>query len=231
LRHLAAPALLGLALAGSAAVWAQSPPEKRALITQRIDETELVTLPGNIHPAIGAATDRGILAADTMLNHMVLQLNRAPEVQQAAENLAMQLRDPNSPQFHHWLTLDEIGERFGPADEDVHTVSRWLASHGFIVNFVHPASGVVDFSGTAGAVRDAFHTQMHHLLSNGRAHIANMSDPQIPAALAPAIRGIVYLHDFKPRPVLRQRPHPYAQRRARVLFTFNRESMPPPQAP
>ena len=217
-----------MALALSATVWAQSTPEKRALITQRIDEAELVALPGNVHRAVRAATDRGAVAADTMLNHMYLQLNRAPEVLQAAEELAMRLRDPNSPQFHHWLTLDEIGERFGPADEDVHTVSRWLASHGLIVNFIYPANGLVDFSGSAGAVRDAFHTEMHSLLSNGRTHVANVSDPLIPAALAPAIRGIVYLHDFRPRPVMRHRPRPYAQRRARLIFTFNRGSMPEP---
>jgi subtilase family serine protease len=32
-------------------------------------------------------------------------------------------------------------------------------------------------------------------------HIANMSDPEIPAALAPAVVGVVSLHDFTPRPM------------------------------
>jgi subtilase family serine protease len=34
-------------------------------------------------------------------------------------------------------------------------------------------------------------------------HIANMSDPQIPAALAPAVVGIVSLNDFRPHPMHR----------------------------
>jgi subtilase family serine protease len=60
----------------------------------------------------------------------------------------------------------------------------------------------IDFSGNAGQVRAAFHTEIHNLEVRGTTHIANMSDPQVPAAIAPAIAGIVSLHDFIPRPKL-----------------------------
>jgi subtilase family serine protease len=39
---------------------------------------------------------------------------------------------------------------------------------------------LIDFSGTAGQVREAFHTEIHNLNVKGVKHIANMSDPQIP---------------------------------------------------
>jgi subtilase family serine protease len=48
-------------------------------------------------------------------------------------------------------------------------------------------------------VREAFHTEIHQLSVKGAKHFANMSDPRIPAALAPAVIGVVSLHDFKPR--------------------------------
>ena len=57
---------------------------------------------------------------------------------------------------------------------------------------------MIDFSGNAGQVRNAFHTEIHNLNVNGVAHIANMYDPRIPAALSPAVAGIVSLHDFRP---------------------------------
>ena len=60
----------------------------------------------------------------------------------------------------------------------------------------------IDFSGTAGQVFAAFHTEIHYLQARGATHIANMSDPQIPSALAPAVVGVVSLHDFMPRPNL-----------------------------
>jgi Big-like domain-containing protein/pro-kumamolisin-like protein len=59
----------------------------------------------------------------------------------------------------------------------------------------------INFSGTAGQVESAFHTSIHNLSVNGVAHIANMSDPQIPSALASVVVGIKQLHDFHPRPL------------------------------
>jgi hypothetical protein len=43
------------------------------------------------------------------------------------------------------------------------------------------------------------------LLVNGQAHIANMSDPQIPAALASTVAGVVSLNDFRPHPTVKRR--------------------------
>src|SRR5215469_7613915 len=65
---------------------------------------------------------------------------------------------------------------------------------------------VIDFSGNASQVSKAFHTEIHYLDVNGKTHIANMSDPQIPAALAPAIVGVVSLNDFRPQPQYRMSP-------------------------
>ena len=54
-------------------------------------------------------------------------------------------------------------------------------------------------------MREAFHTEIHQLDVNGEQHIANMSDPRIPAALAPAIVGVVSLNNFMPHPMYQQR--------------------------
>jgi hypothetical protein len=45
---------------------------------------------------------------------------------------------------------------------------------------------------------------MHELSVNGEKHISNMSDPQIPAALGTAVKGIVSLNDFRPHKMMRQ---------------------------
>ncbi len=61
---------------------------------------------------------------------------------------------------------------------------------------------VISFSGNAGQVREAFDTEIHKLVVNGIEHIANVRDPSIPVALAPAIEGVVSLHDFRAKPML-----------------------------
>jgi subtilase family serine protease len=177
----------------------------RALITQPIDESVLHRLSGNTRAEANAENDAGPVADSLAMEHMLLQLQRPAEQELAVEQLIDAQHNPSSPNFHHWLTPAEFGQSFGPAEEDISAVTGWLESHGFQVNLVYPNGMLVDFSGTAGQVRAAFHTSIHALNVNGRQHIANMSDPQIPAALAPAVAGVLSLHDFMPRAMNRPR--------------------------
>jgi uncharacterized repeat protein (TIGR01451 family) len=222
-----------LALAGILLAFAENDRAQtagpRAVITQAIDENRLVTLPGNTRPEANSRNDLGPVESDLHLD-MFLQLKRSPEQELAAQQFVESLTDKTSPNFHKWITAAEYGRRFGAASEDIATVSRWLESHGFTVNRVPANNMVVDFSGTAGQVRDALHTEIHYLQAGGASaqpdrgvvrdqetsaqpdrgvvrdqetrHFANMSDPQIPAALLPAVAGVVSLHNFKPRPML-----------------------------
>jgi subtilase family serine protease len=177
----------------------------RQLITQTIDEHTLVRLPGNTRPEMNSANDRGPVADDLMLDHMYLLLNRSPEREAAAEALVNELHDQTSPLYHQWLTSNEVAERFGPSQQDAATVTAWLESHGFTVHGAYLSDGVIDFSGPASAIREAFHTEIHNLSVKGVHHIANSSDPSIPAALAPAIHGVVSMNDFRPHPAMQPR--------------------------
>jgi subtilase family serine protease len=194
-------AVLMSALAFAPLAYAQiTPGPSQPLIRQPINEANLVVLSGNTRPEANAVNDRGPVADNFAMEHMLLQLRRPPAQEQALTRLIEQLHDPASPDFHKWLTPDQFGARFSPAASDLARVSGWLQSHGFGINVTYASGMAIDFSGTAGQLRTAFHTQIHNLEVNGVGHIANMSDPQIPAALAPAIVGIVSLHDFRPRP-------------------------------
>jgi subtilase family serine protease len=195
--------LLAAILANSVPIVAQG--ARQPLITQRVDDGALVTLAGNTRPEATAANDHGAVAGDLMLDHMYLQLRRSPSQQAAVDQLISRLHDQNSPQYHQWLTADQIADQFGPADADVAAVSAWLTSHGFTINATYLANGVIDFSGQASAIREAFHTEIHHLSVNGAAHIANMSDPRIPAALAPLVVGVTSMNDFRPHPMMHPR--------------------------
>jgi subtilase family serine protease len=173
-----------------------------ALITATVNNTQLVTLPGNTRPEAKAQNDKGPVPDSFALPHMLLQLKRSPAQERALETLIDQLHDPKSPNFHKWLTPTEMGTQYGLATADVQKIVTWLTGQGFTVNTVYPNGMLIDFSGTAGQVRTAFHTSIHNLLVGGAPHFANMTDPQIPAALAPAVVGTVSLHDFRPTPML-----------------------------
>jgi len=180
------------------------------VIREKVDENKLVTLVGNTRSEANAENDLGPVSDALPLDHMMLQLKRSAQQEQAAQQFVADLHNPKSPNFHKWLTASEFGKNFGVAEADIEAITAWLESHDFTVNSVYPNGMVIDFSGSAGQVRRAFHTSIHNLDVNGVSHIANFSDPQIPAALAPAVAGVVSMHDFQPR----------AMKRAKYTFTY-----------
>jgi subtilase family serine protease len=174
-----------------------------ALIREKVDENKLVRLSGNTRSEAIAENDLGTVSDAFSMDHMMLQLRRSPQQEQAVAQFITDLHDPKSPNFHKWLTASEFGKNYGVAESDVQTITRWLESHGFVVNSVYPNGMVIDFSGDAGQVRRAFHTSIHNLDVGGVHHYANFGDPQIPEALASVVAGVVSMHDFRPHKMSR----------------------------
>ncbi|MGO9939162.1 MAG: protease pro-enzyme activation domain-containing protein [Terracidiphilus sp.] len=192
-----APSLVVLALSLGLATIAPAE-SHNPRITEAVDNSRLIVLAGNTRPEATAANDRGPVDDATPMNALQLVLQRSPENEAAFDRLIADLHNPKSASFHKWLTNAQIGAEFGPTHQDVTTTREWLASQGFKVNSVSPDRMVIEFSGTAGMVRSAFHTPLHNLSVNGVMHFANMHDPALPAALAPVVAGIAKLNDFRP---------------------------------
>jgi hypothetical protein len=154
------------------------------LITQAIDDSKRVKLTGNTRSEANATNDRVPVPESLPMQHMQLLLRLPMEKEKELDQLLREIQDSNSPNYHKWLTPEQFKQKFSLAPEDIEVITNWLQSEGFTVNVLNARS--VDFSGTAGQVRNAFHTEIHYLEVRGVRHFANMSDPQIPAALAPA---------------------------------------------
>ena len=108
------------------ALFAQPSGRPSPMIREGIDESRLVTLGHNTRPEAIPANDRGRVADDFQMDHMLLQLKRSPERQTAVDGYMSQLHDPTSPNFHKWLTPEQFGQSYGLASADVETVSDWL---------------------------------------------------------------------------------------------------------
>ena len=202
--RIALPKVLCLGLVSflaSAATFAQqfSP---QPLITQPINENQLVALRGNTHPLAQPQFDVGPAPGNLPMQRMLLVLKRDPQQEFALHKLLDDQQDKASPNYHKWLTPDEFGLQFGPSDQDVQAITGWLQAHGFEINGVTHGRTVIEFSGVESQVEQAFHAQIHQYFVNGHLHWANASDPQIPTALTPAVVGIRSLHDFRKKPQL-----------------------------
>jgi len=178
-----------------------------ARVTDRVDISRMVTLRGNTHPLARAQYDQGAAPADLPMNRMMLLLKRSPDQESALQTLLNEQQVKTSGNFHKWLTPDQFGKQFGVADADIQAVTSWLTSFGFQSIQVSKGRNVIEFSGTAAQVQAGLHTAIHKYVVNGESHWANSSDPQIPAALAPVIFGVVSLHNFRHRPTVVRADH------------------------
>lgn len=189
LQKLCLSALLLLALTGILSLNAQA---QRA-----INDSDRVTLHGNVHPLARAEFDRGSAPASMPMNNMIMLLSIRPDAQAQLDQLLAEQQDPKSPNFHKWLTPAEFGLRFGPTDQDIADASNWLRKFGFKIEQVGSGRMWINFSGNVEKVERAFQTNIRQYAVNGRQHFANAVDPSIPRAFTGLVQGIVSMHNFE----------------------------------
>jgi subtilase family serine protease len=188
---------------------AVTPPSYASLpvtnVANPIDESRMVTLHGNVNPLARAEFDQGVVNPATRLDRMLLVLNSSPAQCADLDALLAAQQDPDSPLYHQWLTPAEFGARFGASDTDLAQVSAWLELHGLTVDEIPAGRRLVVFSGSVAQVSVTFRTGLDIYRVNGALHLANASDPQIPAALSGLVAGVVSLHDFRRTSEMRTR--------------------------
>lgn len=187
----------------------ESPAPARTLISGPVDRARLAKVPGAVHPELHLHTDLGPADDSLPMEHMQLLLRRSPERQAAFDALVKAQQQPGSPSYHQWLTPEQIGAQFGPAPADVDTIRTYLQGQGFRVNRVSKSGMIIDFSGTAGQVKQSFATEIHVLASaSGERRYGAVKDAELPEALLPAVQGFVSLSNIPSHPLSRQASAP-----------------------
>jgi len=165
-----------------------------------------MALPQGTAPWATRENDAGEVTAGLRLTNLTLVLRRTPARQEAFEEFLRQQQDPESPQFHHWLTADQLGEGFGAGAETIEAVSSWLRGQGLQVGRVSRSGMRIEFEGTAASVGAAFGTQLHYYLVDGERRISAATAPRIPAFLSNAIVAVGGLETIHERPLHQQGP-------------------------
>ncbi len=126
--------------------------------------------------------------------------------------LAEELYDPNSSQYHAWLTPAELFAKFGPTAQEAQTVAEFLSAHNLPVVAIGPGNLYVRARGTIANVEKAFQVQIANFELNGKTVRANTSDPDVAGAagaLAASVAGLdnlTYSHPFATTGVTKNAP-------------------------
>ena len=192
---LAAVSFVGaglLSLGNTATAHAQAAPR----ITGQVENSALVSLPGEVHPWARTQFDRGTAPAN-LSGRMLLVLKRSPEQEAALQSLLAAQQDPHSPNYHKWLTPEEFGKRFGVADSDLQTVTSYLSGHGMNVGRVYGSHMAIEVGASAAQIKSTFQTEIHTYSVGGKTFYANNSNPKIPSALRSVVSGFAAINNFR----------------------------------
>lgn len=114
--------------------------------------------------------------------------------QEQLAELIERMYDPNDPQYGKYLTTKEFTEQFAPTKEDHDKVVAYVKSIGLKVDSTHPNRMLISASGTAKKHESVFKIQLHRYLSaENESFYAPDAEPEIPAAIASKISGIIGL--------------------------------------
>ena len=107
--------------------------------------------------ATGLAPRVAPLSADSRLK---LVLNMPVRNQDQLDEFLKQVQDPNSPNYHHYLSVEEYTDRFGPTQADYDSVVSWAKSNGFNVTETTPNRRLVGVEGSVETINRALHVTM-----------------------------------------------------------------------
>ncbi|MGH9487462.1 MAG: protease pro-enzyme activation domain-containing protein [Terriglobales bacterium] len=181
------------------ALWAQSP-RPQARIQSAIDNARRLTLPGSLRPQARPQFYAGAMPATARLQGITMEFNLSAAQQADLNTLLAAQQNPASPLYHHWLTPDQFGARFGMSASDLAKVGSWLEQQGFTIAAVSRSRTRIRFSGTVAQVESAFSAPMHFYQIGGVRHFAPATALSLPAAIEPTVLAIGNLDDFRPRP-------------------------------
>jgi len=98
-------------------------------------------------------------------------------------------QDPKSPEYRHFLTPQEFGERFGQPEAVYQQAVRWLSAAGLDVQTA-PNRSFLTAKGTAGQVEALLGIQLVRVEGKPAAVHVPVGTPRLPPALAPVVLDI-----------------------------------------
>ncbi len=134
-------------------------------------------LHGHILKALATAPRIGPLDPSTQLNLVIsLPLRNNAELQE----LLKQLYDSQSPQYRHFLTVDQFEARFGPSEEDYQSLVSFAQSNHLTIDGTRSSRRLLKVSGTVENIQKVFNVSLNQYQKpDGSLFFAPENEPSI----------------------------------------------------
>ena len=104
---------------------------------------------------------------------------------------ASSVGDPSSGEYRHFLSAEEIGARFGIAEDDLARIDRWAADHGVATGPSSPQRISIPASAPTATIERLFGVTLTEFTDpSGRTFHAPTGDPSLPAELTGLVTAV-----------------------------------------
>jgi subtilase family serine protease len=151
-----------------------------------------VILPGHLVPALH---DRSPLRPTQCDIRLQLSISFIIRNQDEFNRLLAEQNDPNSPNYHKYLTPTDIANRFGQPQDRIDAFETFLQIQRITVDGVDPDHLHLHAHGTVAAIEQAFCVTLADYQFNKRIVFAPTSEPSVPDNFDNMILAIVGLNN------------------------------------
>jgi hypothetical protein len=161
-------------------------------------EAALKSLPGHVPAVVSKLTAVGNLDPASSLQLAIGVSLRDPR---SLSNFLSRLYDPSDPTYHHYLTVSEFTERFGPTTNNYSAVMAFAQRNNLKITTTHTNRLLLDVTGTVSNIQSAFHIHLktYHHPTEARDFYSPDTEPSVDSSLA--IADVSGLNNYSP-------PHP-----------------------
>jgi kumamolisin len=103
--------------------------------------------------------------------------------------------DPKSPQYKHYLTVQQFVARYAPTQAQIEKVASYLKSQGLSVGALTGNHLTLAVSGTAAQVEKAFDVSISSYKTATQTFHANSAAPSLPASIASLVTGVAGMNN------------------------------------
>jgi subtilase family serine protease len=140
------------------------------------------------HPEATSKNTSAVTADENVYFAISLQ----PRDLAGLQKFVQDVNNPFSPEYHHYLTPEQVGAKFGPSQTDINATVSYLKAHGITVEDVSKNGFVVTGEGTSEHVTTAFQTKLVYARreEDGTTYRTNLTPLYMPKSLAGKVVSI-----------------------------------------
>lgn len=115
--------------------------------------------------------------------------------EQQLRTFLRELQNPESPEYHHFLSPSEFTSKYGPTVGQVEQVEDFLKKHGIHVTRVSANRMLIHTEATTRVYQGTFKIRIADYTLNNRTFFASEDSPILPSGVASLIRNVVGLNN------------------------------------